>query len=383
MKLNDTHQTTGRELNRSDPAFDFLYDPGKARANHDEQGRSPAEPDPDSAIRRPNGTTGRLKRGLPLVAATLLALIALAFGGAQFWNYHQSYESTDDAQVDAPITPISSRINGTITDVYVEDYQRVKAGQLLVQLDPRDYEVAVERARAQVAQAEADLNSGRQQYAWARARIRQAQARDFQARRNQQRYSTLLRLGVVSQVEYDQYNADAGVQSADVQANQAEAGVALRRIACRQAEVEAAKAHLDQTILNLGYTRIVAPSNGIVGKRSVELGQRVEQGQSLMVLSQVGDLWITANFTETQLERMRGEQAVTLHVDAIGRDFRGHVQSLSEESESLDRLLPPEDATGNYVKAARRFPVPIVFDPSQDLSRLRPGMSVEATVWLK
>jgi len=150
MKLKDTYELTGRELDRSDPAFDFLYDPGKVRANHDQQGRSPAERDPDGALRRPNGNTGHLKRRLPL-AATLLALFALAFGGTQFWNYYQSYESTDDAQVDAPITPISSRINGTIKDLYVEDYQRVKAGQLLVQLDPRGYEVAVEQARAQVA----------------------------------------------------------------------------------------------------------------------------------------------------------------------------------------------------------------------------------------
>src|SRR5262245_13740260 len=142
MKSNDTYETTGRKLDRSDPAFDFLNYPGQARANHDEEGRSPAEPDPDGAIRRPNGTAGRLNRRLLPTAATLVALIALTFGGTQFWNYHRSYESTDDAQVDAPITPIRSRINGTITGLYVEDYQRVKAGQLLVQLDPRGYEVA-------------------------------------------------------------------------------------------------------------------------------------------------------------------------------------------------------------------------------------------------
>jgi hypothetical protein len=162
MKLNDTYETTVRKLDCSEPAFDFLYDPGQARANHDQQGRSPAERDPDGAIRRPNrprGTTGRLNRRLLLMAATLVALIALAFGGTQLWNYHQSYESTDDAQIDAPITSISSRINGTISGLYVEDYQPVKAGQLLVQLDPRGYD---EQARAQVAQAEAEVNSGRQ-----------------------------------------------------------------------------------------------------------------------------------------------------------------------------------------------------------------------------
>jgi hypothetical protein len=154
MKLNDTYETTVRKLECSEPVFDFLYDPGQARANHDEQGLSPAERDPDGPIRRPNRprrTAGRLNRRLLLIAATLVVLIALAFGGTQLWNYHQSYESTDDARVDAPITSISSRINGTITRLYVEDYQPVKAGQLLVQLDPRDYEVAVEQARAQVA----------------------------------------------------------------------------------------------------------------------------------------------------------------------------------------------------------------------------------------
>ena len=187
----------------------------------------------------------------------------------------------------------------------------------------------------------------------------------------------------MSQAEYDQYNATARVQSADLSAAQADAASAQRTIASRQAQVEAAQAALNQANLNLSYTRIMAPAGGIIGKRTGELGQHVDPGQSLMALTQVNDLWVTANFKETQLKRMRPGEPVTIRVDALGRDFRGHVQSMPGATGSLYDLLPPENATGNYVKVVQRLPVRILFDAGQDLSRLRPGMSVEPTVWLK
>jgi membrane fusion protein, multidrug efflux system len=353
--------------------------------DYSQPGGSAAEADFRRAfgcLNRP-GQTGRIKTHLLVIAAMLAPLSALVFGGSYLRNYLQVYESTGDARIVAQTAFITARISGTITARYVEPYQQVKGGQLLLQLDPRDHEIAVQQAKAQLSQAETDVDVSRQQYALARARIREAQARDLEGRREQQRYLTLLRMGVVSQVEYDQHNADAGVLGADVKADQAEATVAMRNIALRLTQVHTAKAGLDQAILKLGYTRILAPADGIIGFRTGELGQRVEPGESLMVLNRPDDLWVRANFKEAQLARIRGQQAVTIHVDAIGRDFRGHIQGMPGMTGSLHHQLPHETYKESYVTNAERIPVPIVFDPGQDLSRLRPGMSVEPTVWLK
>jgi membrane fusion protein, multidrug efflux system len=338
------------------------------------QARNPAESRPAPRRRR-----------LRLILLGVVAA-SLSVGGLTLWNYLQSYESTDDAQVDGYLDPISSRINGTITKVYVDNNQRVTAGQPLVELDPRDYQMAVEQARAQLAQANADLNSARQQYVSAVATIGQAQAQNYLAQRNRARYAELIKFSVVSQAEFDQYDATARSDAATVKVDEAAAASAQRTIGSREAQVQQDQAALDQAELNLSYTRITAPAKGIIGNRSAQLGQRVQPGQSLMALTQMNDasdLWVTANFKETQLARMRRGQAVTIHVDALGRDFKGHVLSMPGATGSLYELLPPENATGNYVKIVQRLPVRITFDPGQDLRHLRPGMSVEPTVWLR
>ena len=316
------------------------------------------------------------------IALALVLTAILAVAGYHFWNYLESYENTDDAQVDGYLDPISSRINGTINAVYVDNNQSVKAGQLLVQLDPNDYQVAVEQARAQLAQAEADLNSARQQYVSAGATVHQDEAQNYLAQRNVQRYSQLIKQNIVSQSEFDQYDAAARAQDATVKRDQAAAGSAERTIASKAAMVKQAQANLDQAGLNLSYTRIVAPADGIIGNRSAQLGQRVQPAQSLMALTQ-HQFWVTANFKETQLERMRPNQPVTIHVDALGRDYKGRVENMPGATGSLYDLLPPENATGNYVKIVQRLPVRILFDNGQDLSQLRPGMSVEPEVWLR
>ena len=316
------------------------------------------------------------------IALALVLTAILAVAGYHFWNYLESYQDTDDAQVDGYLDPISSRINGTINAVYVDNNQSVKAGQLLVQLDPNDYQVALEQARAQLAQAEADLNSARQQYVSAGATVHQDEAQNYLAQRNAQRYSQLIKQQIVSQSEYDQFDATARAQDATVKRDQAAAGSAERIIASKEAMVKQAQANLDQAGLNLSYTRIVAPADGIIGNRSAQLGQRVQPGQSLMALTQ-HQFWVTANFKETQLARMRPGQPVTIHVDAIGRDFKGRVENMPGATGSLYDLLPPENATGNYVKIVQRLPVRILFDNGQDLSQLRPGMSVEPEVWLR
>ena len=336
-------------------------------------------------IDKPNGSTlvGPRRRWSPsrIVLAALVAAI-LCVGGFQLWNYLQSYQDTDDAQVDGYLDPVSSRINVTISAVYVDNNQSVKAGQLLVQLDPRDYQVAVEQAHAQLAQAQADVNSAHQQYVGAVATVRQADAQNYLAQRNAQRYTQLRQQNVVSQSEFDQYDASARSQAATVKTDEAAAASALRAIASREAQVQAAQAALDEAELNLSYTRITAPADGVIGNRSAQLGQRIQPGQSLMALTQ-NQLWVTANFKETQLARMRPGQAVTIYVDALGSDFAGHIENMPGATGSLYDLLPPENATGNYVKIVQRLPVRIAFDRGPDLTQLRPGMSVEPKVWLR
>jgi membrane fusion protein (multidrug efflux system) len=330
-----------------------------------------------------NRNRGRRSFGVSRLVAALVAAVMLFVGGVRFWNYIQSYQDTDDAEVDAYLDPVSARINGTVSAVYVDNNQSVKAGQLLIQLDPRDYAVAAEQARAQLAQAQADLNSARQQYVSAVATIRQAEAQNYLAQRNAQRFAQLIKLRVVAQSEFDQYDATARAQAETVKVDEAVAASAQRTIASRAAQVQQAQAALDQAELNLSYTRISAPAAGIIGSRSAQLAQRVQPGQSLMALTQMDKLWVTANFKETQLVRMRSGQPATIHVDALRRDFKGYVENLPGATGSLYDLLPPENATGNYVKIVQRLPVRILFDRGQDLSSLRPGMSVEPTVWLR
>jgi membrane fusion protein (multidrug efflux system) len=315
----------------------------------------------------------------------LLAMLILAVGALSpfAWNYLQSYESTDDAQIDGHIDPLSSRIDGTVVRVNVENNDRVTAGELLVEIDPRDYEVAVAQAKARLELAVAQVASAKQDYAASQANIRVNYADNFRAQRDARRFSSLLEQQVVAQNEYDQYTAVAHVDAAKVDSAREAAGSALKTIAAREADVDAAKAALDQALLNLSYTKIYAPANGIVGRRTVELGSRIEPGQSLMFVTE-NEIWVTADFKETQLARMYRGEKVTVRVDTFGRDYRGYVRNLPGASGDRFSLLPAENATGNYVKVVQRLPVRIEFDPGQDPDHLlHPGMSVEPTVWLR
>ena len=345
------------------------------------------EPDDAAEGEAENGSAAsarlaRMPRRLRIAALAVLAVIAipLTYGG---WNYLQSYQSTDDAQVDGHIDPISSRINGTVTRVAVEDNQRVTAGQLVVEIDPRDNQAAADQARAQLAQAEAQVAAAKQNYAASLATVHQAEAANYKAQRDAVRYSTLLRAQVVAPAEYDQFIAAARVSAAQVDANQQQAGSAQRAIATAEANAQAAQAALDQALLNLSYTKIYAPATGIVGKKTVEAGQRVQPGEEMFAIVQNDDVWITANFKENQLRKMYHGQPVTVHVDAFGRDYDGYVEAMPGASGDRFSLLPPENATGNYVKVVQRLPVRIRLNEGQNGDhRLRPGMNVEATVWL-
>lgn len=374
-ELNDAnpHRPAAYRAYRSDDQRDAPRDDGhahdEAEADREESGENARFP-----------LLARIPRRIGLIAFAILALIMIP-AGYRGWNYIQSYQSTDDAQVDGHIDPISSRINGTVGNVMVEDNQQVRAGQLLVEIDPRDYQVAVDQARAQLAQAGAQVEAAKQNYAAAIATVREGTASNYRAQRDAARYSALLKAQVVSEAQYDQYIATARVDEAQVDADQQQAGSAERAIATTQANAQSAQAALDQALLNLSYTKIYAPAPGIVGKKTVEVGQRLQPGEEMFAIVQP-DVWITADFKETQLRRMRRGQPVTIHVDAFGHDYNGYVEDMPGASGDRFSLLPPENATGNYVKVVQRLPVRIQINPSEDDHRLRPGMNVEATVWL-
>ena len=378
----------------------------------------------------------------------LIVLAAAAIGGFFLLQYLNSYEATDDAQVDGHIDSVSSRISGTVTNVYIEDNYAVKAGEVLVDLDPKDYQVALEQARADLAQSQADLTaqspnvpitntqnettisttgydvasalakvaSAEQTYAANLAQIKQAQANHVNDVAEVARFRALVDKDEVSREQYDAKVTAAKASEATVETTQAQAEASKKQIAQAQAEVDQAKARVnqarqnaprqvavqkaniaskqadvlnkraavDQAVLNLQYCKITAPADGVVGKKSVEAGTRVSPGQELLAVVPLDDIWITANFKETQLKRMQPGQRVTVSVDAFGRKYEGHIESLSAASGARYSLLPPENATGNYVKVVQRIPVRIRLDKGQnDDHRLRPGMSVEPKVWLQ
>jgi membrane fusion protein (multidrug efflux system) len=379
--------------------------------------------------------------------AVIIAVVVLLVIGFFVYRYMTSYESTDDAEVDGHINSISARISGHVTKLNVLDNQYVDAGTVLIEIDPADYQVAYQRAKAdfedaqaaasaagvnvpitsvnttsQVSASEADVASARagiaaarQQFSAAKAQLEEAEANDVKAQNDLGRYRQLVDKQEISQQQYDQAVAAAKASAASVQANRAMADAAqsqvtqaqgklvqaeanLRyaetapgqmqisrsRAASAEAQVLQKKAALDQAQLNLQYTKVIAPVAGVVSDRTVEVGQNVAPGQELMKVIPLNDVWITANFKETQLREMKVGQPVTIEVDAYGRKYNGKVNSIAGASGARFSLLPPENATGNYVKVVQRIPVKIVLDPGENKDQsLRPGMSVEPKVWVR
>jgi membrane fusion protein (multidrug efflux system) len=399
------------------------------------------------------------RRKLPMIVGGVVVLALIA--GVWMW-LSSGKESTDDAQVEGHITQLATRVGGTVVKVLVTDNQYVDAGTVVAEIDPRDYQVAVDRARAELADAEAtataagtgvpiaevstrsdvsqasggveetqagiavadsQVEAAKAELVAVQARQREREATATKNAKDVERLKPLVAKEEIAQQQFDAAvaAADAARAAADAarsdiasaqtaiavaqqRAVQARAGAAQARAtlqtartapqqiqatrarhASAEAKVQQMRAALAQAELNLERTTIKAPTAGVVSRKTVEVGAVVQPGQPLMALVSLADVWVVANFKETQLAEMRDGQKVSIEVDALdGRTFSGHIDSLSAATGARFSLLPPENATGNYVKVVQRVPVKIVLDPGQDPDhRLRPGMSVFPTVHLK
>lgn len=377
-----------------------------------------------------------------IVAAVVVVLIVSTF----LWHYFSGFESTDDAQVDVHLYPVSARISGYVQAVHVGDNQYVQEGATLVEIDPKDYQVAVAKAQANLETAEASaralnidvpvssvdttsqlkftssdienakaaIAAGEKQVAAAQARIQEAEAQNVKAQDDVQRYHLLLTKDEVPKQTYDYAVAAAQTDTAAVAAAKADEATAEQNVAQARsrlletiarhesaqagpqrvastrahalsavADVAQKQADLDKANLNLGYTRIVAPVSGEVTK-NVVVGLNVEPGEQMLTVVPLDQVWITANFKETQLKHMSVGQKAEIVLDSNGRTYRGHVDSIAGGTGPIFSLLPPENATGNYVKIVQRVPVKIVLEPGENRDhQLRPGMNVEAKVFLR
>ena len=382
------------------------------------------------------------RRNIIIVVSVAVAIVA----GVLLWRYFSSYESTDDAQADVHLYPVSARISGYVIRVNVNDNQWVNKGDVLVEIDPTDYQVALAQAQANVANAEstarslnitvpitsvnsssqlqftasgvedarAAVNAAEKQLAAAHQQVEAAEANDVKAQDDLRRYKQLVDKREVSQQIYDQALATAKSSTATVAAAQANESAAQQvvqqtqsrvtqatanqayaqtgpqqvsstkeRVQAAIADVQQKRALLQQAQLNLQYTKIIAPVTGEVNKTVVE-GLNVEPGQQLLTVVPLDEVWVTANFKETQLKHMQVGQKADIHVDSSGRTLRGHVDSIAGATGPLFSLLPPENATGNYVKIVQRVPVKIVLEPGENRDRrLRPGMNVVPDVYLR
>lgn len=406
---------------------------------------SPAEHEEEVASRRRfRGGIQRSKLRRPIILVPAIVLLIVA--AVVLWRYFTSYESTDDAQVDVHLYPVSARISGYVIKVNVGDNQWVEQGTVLVEIDPKDYQVAVAKARADLVNAEATAKSlninvpitsvttssqlqsassdvsnaqagiiaAEKQLAAAQAQVAQAEANDVKAQDDLIRYKRLVEKQNVSEQTYDQSLAAARASTANVaqakaseaaaaqtvqQANdklaQAQAShrsaqtgpqqvaVSHARALAAIADVEQKRAALDQAELNLQYTKIIAPVTGLVNK-TVVVGLNVQPGQQMLTVVPLDEVWITANFKEPQLKHMKEGQRVKIEADMDGREYNGHVDSIAGATGPLFSLLPPENATGNYVKIVQRVPVKIVLEPGANRERrLRPGMNVTPKVYLR
>jgi membrane fusion protein, multidrug efflux system len=398
---------------------------------------------PAPAVERKYSPAARRKRRRNLIIIVTAVVVIVA--GLLLWRYLSSYESTDDAQADVHLYPVSARVSGYVIAVNVNDNQWVNKGDILVEIDPTDYQVALAQAQANLANSEAtakslnitvpitsvntvsqlqftasgiedaraSVNAAEKQLAAAHEQVEAAQANDVKAQDDLHRYKLLVDKREVAPQIYDQALASAKSSTATVAAAQASESAAQQfvrqtqsrlaqatanheyaqtgpqqvsstkaRVQAAIADVQQKRALVQQAELNLQYTKIIAPVTGEVNK-TVVVGLNVEPGQQLLTVVPLDEVWVTANFKETQLKHMQVGQKADLHIDSSGRTLHGHVDSIAGATGPLFSLLPPENATGNYVKIVQRVPVKIVLEPGENRDRrLRPGMNVVPDVYL-
>jgi membrane fusion protein (multidrug efflux system) len=318
----------------------------------------------------------------------VLAVLAFSFGGWQWW-FARHHVTTDDAQVEGHIVPVLPKVSGYVADVRVEENQPVHKGDVLVVLDDRDYKAKLEQANADLAVSEAaagtsDKASGQAeaQYNAARAAVTEAEARQWQAQRDLERYRKLAAKDVIGAQELESYEAAAKVASANVRASEEQMAAMSAGVQSARAKEASSLASRDQAALQLSYTQIAAPSDGIVSKKDVEVGQLVQAGQPLFSIVPLNDVWVVANLKETQLAHVNAGDRVEIKVDTYpGRKFYGRVESLSPATGAKFSLLPPDNATGNFTKVVQRVPVRIRLEGAPDpVHPLRPGMSVQVAI---
>lgn len=421
-----------------------MADENPPRSVSDAGRESPIEP--SSLADRVNTPSARRSSKRRRNIVVLIVVLVVLVGGLFLWRYFSSYESTDDAQADVHLYPVSARIPGYVVKVNVDDNQWVQKGTVLVEIDPKDYEVAVAQAQANLASAEAtaqslnitvpitsvntssqlqftasdieNANAGviaaERQLTAAHAQLEEAEANDVRAQDDLHRYKLLVDKREVAEQVYDQALATAKSSTAAVAAAHANESAAQQfvqqagsrlmqadanhqsaetgpqqvlstraRVRSAIADVEQRRALLEQARLNLQYTKIVAPDTGEVNK-TVVVGLNVQPGQQLLTVVPLDEVWVTANFKETQLKHMRVGQKAKIHVDSTGQTLKGHVDSVGGATGPLFSLFPPQNATGNYVKIVQRIPVKIVLEPCENRDRqLRPGMNVVPDIYLQ
>ena len=403
---------------------------------------APADSIPLAGRQRTSVARRKGRRNLVILVVAVVGIVA----GLFLWRYFSSYESTDDAQADVHLYPVSARISGYVVGVKVNDNQWVEKGTVLVEIDPTDYEVALAQAQANLANAEATARSlnitvpitsvntssqleftasgiedasaavtaAERQLSAAHSQLEADEANDVKAQDDLHRYKLLVDKREVSQQIYDQALASAKASTATVAAARASESAAQQfvrqtqsrltqasanhqyaqtgpqqvsstraRVQAAIADVQEKRALVEQAQLNLQYTKILAPVSGEVNK-TVVVGLNVQQGQQMLTVVPLDEVWVTANFKETQLRHMQVGQRAEISVDSSGRTLKGHVDSIAGATGPLFSLLPPENATGNYVKIVQRVPVKIVLDPGENRDRrLRPGMNVVPDVYLR
>lgn len=344
-------------------------------------------------------TTEKKKKNIvvPIILGVLL-VIGIVFGIIE-WNYYSKHVDTDDAQIDGDISPVVARVGGYVKDINFEENTHVTEGQVLVKLDDNDYKVKLEQAQSGQKGASAGVGVAQSQIAatqantsTAKANVAAASVKLNLANKDYARYANLIKDGSITQQAFDQAKASKESAEAAFQAAQDQYNAAIKQVGTTQSQLAVSsnvisqrQSDIDFAKLQLSYTDIKAPATGIVSKKNVQKGQLVQPGQSLFSIVNDGSIYVTANFKETQLEKIQSGSKVEIEVDAYPDEkIQGEVYNFSPITGAKGSLLPPDNATGNFVKVVQRIPVKIKIHPSKEmLAKLRPGMSVKASVSTK